>query len=378
MKRKWNAAACLLLALGLLLTGCGLFFGRGPEGLLEYVLIAPKEEGAIERLVEKKDEALESMAETLRCSTVSAQMNGAYIAAEDAGTSAQAALLAGSEGFFEVYPRYLVSGRLLSETELRTGEAKAVLDEDLAFKLFPTVDPIGQVISADGIEMEVVGVVRHARRVGETELHSIYAPLLAVQELPFETVMLSAIELPNSGANIMFGTVASDSWQGGGYDYRMEKEVLRARLPVLYSAVVFAFACVVWLIRRVNGLTVAFAANIRERLRREYIGRILPKAVPAGLGLLALYAALGCAAWFTGLRAVEPLYIFPEWVPENLVQWAAIRDVFWNLAVDGVRLIDVASAQVRAVQFWGGVINWGVLFLLMSAILLLCGRRKNA
>ncbi|MDO4740634.1 MAG: ABC transporter permease [Eubacteriales bacterium] len=377
MKRKKSAAAYLLLALALLLTGAGLWFTAIGEDLLEYVLLAPADEKEIIQLAEKKEDALEEMSDVLRASTVSGRAKGVHVSSADSADGAQAALHAGGEGFFEVYPKYLISGRLISETELRTGAPKALLDEELAFKLFPTVDPIGRKISVSGVELEVVGVVRHSRRVGETELYNVYAPLPAMSGVPFETLSLSAVPLPGSGAHIMFETIASDSWRAGGYFYRMEKEALRARLPVLYIGAIFAFAGVLWLVRKVNGLVLAFIGDIRARLQSSYAAKLLPRILSGILGLLLLYAALGCAAWFIGLQAVEPLYIFPEWVPENLVQWASIRKVFWNLATAASQQVNVASGDVRALQFWGGVIRWGVLFGLSGVVLLAHGRRKE-
>lgn len=377
MKRKTNTAALLLMALALFLVGVGLWQTACAPDLLEYVLIAPREEGEIARLLGKKDDALETMKDTFSASAVKASAHGIYISAKDAGTGVQAALTAGGEGFFEVFPEYLKAGRLLSETELRTGAAKAVLDEDLAFALFPTVDPIGRTISADGVDLEVVGVVRHSRRVGETELYGVYAPLLAVQELPMETLSLAVLPLPGSGASIMFETTASDSWRAGGSFYNYAKETLRARLPLLYTAILFGFALLVGLLHRLNGLTISAVGKLRARLEHDYLPKVLPRMIAYALCLLAAYALLVLAAWRLGAWAVEPLYVFPEWVPENLVKWSAIRDVFWNLAVDASRSIDVAPAAVRALQFWAGVIRWGTIFGLVSALLLAFGRKSG-
>jgi len=369
MKRKRSAAACLLIVLGAVLTAAGLWPTLRADDILQYVLIAPGEEGAIEQLLDKKDEALEEMADVLAASCVSAYGSGAYVSAPDAGAGAQAALYAGGEGFFEVYPRYLLSGRLPSETELRTGASKAALDEELAFKLYPTVDPVGKTIDVNGVEMEIVGVVRHSRRVGEEEEFGVYAPLGAVQEFGFETVSLSAIPLAGSGAHILFEDTVAGTWQGGGYFYRLEKEAMRAQLPALYTAVLFALVGLAALIRRVNALAASFGRKIRNRLEREYIGKIWPLAAAGVLGLILLYALLGGAIWLVARQAVQPLYMFPEWVPENLVQWSSICDVFWNLATSAMQPVNAASLAVREMQFWAGVVRWGVLLVLSGALM---------
>jgi putative ABC transport system permease protein len=50
-------------------------------------------------------------------------------------------------------------GRLFSTGELNAGKFVAVVGIDLVKKLFPKVDPIGQIIRFDGREFEIVGVV---------------------------------------------------------------------------------------------------------------------------------------------------------------------------------------------------------------------------
>lgn len=377
MKRKHRIGVWLLAALGLVLISAGLFFTVETKPLLEYVLPAVQSESEIAALVKKKDESLQSMAGSLEASCVAATMSGVAVSAPDAGTSAQAALFAGGEGFFEVYPRYLRSGRLLSETELKNGACRAVLDEDLAFKLFPTIDPVGQKISINGIELEVVGTVRHSRRVGEAELYTVYAPLLAVKNAPFEIMTLSAKPLSGSGASVMFESTASDNWRSGGEMLQTQKEVQRALLPIRYVLCIFAVAVLVRLLGVVNGFSHRAIDDIRQRLKQDYIKKLLPRIAVYALGLLACYGILVLFAYFVAERAAAPLYIFTEWVPDSIVEWSSIRAVFWNLAIDAVRPVRAATGTIRAIQFWAGVIRWGVLFCLCSCVLLLLPKKTG-
>lgn len=378
MKRKYSAAACVLLLFALLLTGAGLWNARGRGPLLQYVVIAPQGEGEIARLVRQKDDALEDLSDAISASAVTAIETNAFVSAPDAGTSAQATLRAGGEGFFEVFPRYLVSGRLLSETELEKGEKKAVLDEDLAFKLFPTINPVGAKITVGGSELEIVGVVRHQRRVGETDLYSVYAPVLALLDAEYEIIALSALPVEGSGAAIMFEDSAEALWQGGGFFCDFEKEALRAQLPLLYTMVIFGFAAAIWLLRRVNSLAMQAVGSIKRRMEDEYAARLAPRMILYAAGLIAAYAAVFGLMWLIGTQAVRPLYTFPEWVPENIVEWSAIRDVFWNLAVQGAKMTNAASGEMRALQFWAGTVRWGVLFGLVGMLLVLVSAKEKS
>lgn len=375
MKRKHRTGALLLAALGLFLIGTGLWQIRDAGNLLEYVLIAPQAPAEIAELVQKKEDALEGMAEALEASCVTATATGAYVSAPDMGTSAQATLFAGGDGFFQVYPRYLVSGRLPSETELKKGEPTAALDEDLAFALFPTVDPVGQTISVNGTQLRVVGVVRHERHVGEADLYTVYAPLLSVQEQPFSILTLSAKPLHGSGASVMFADTASDNWAPGGEMYNTDKETMRAKLPLRYALVLFAASLLLRAFGLVRSLGRRAAEDIHLRLQTKYLKVLLGRIAAWAAALAASCAVLLGALYAVAGVAVAPLYVFPEWVPDNIVEWSSIRDVFWNLATEGVQMISAATGAVRAIQFWAGVIQWGTIFGLIAALLLV--RRTN-
>lgn len=373
MKRKVNKGACLLLALALFLLGAGLWNTMGTQGLMQYVLIAPKEEGAIAQLVKKKDN--EELA--IGVSTITATASGVSVSAKNVDSSTQATLFAGTENFFEVYPRYLTAGRLFSQTELKKGEKLAVLDEDMAFQLFPTIDPLGQKIQIDGVELEVIGVVHHEYRVGDLDKFSVYAPLLALQNANYSIVTLSAKPMPGSGMSVTFETMASDYWASGGYCYNLEKEASRAFLPVRYTLVAFGIAAIVWIVHLLNRFLLDRVQRVRMRFKREYLPTILPQILLYILLFLVLYGLVCVLAWLLASWAVAPLYQFPEWVPESIVKWSSIRDVFWNLAISSVQMVNVATTQVRALQFWAGVVRWGVLLTLVSVILFMLDHRRR-
>ncbi|HZI14641.1 MAG TPA: ABC transporter permease [Myxococcus sp.] len=75
-------------------------------------------------------------------------------------------------GYFETLGIELVEGRLLQETDGHGGPKVIVVDERLAKTHLPAGGALGQRISADGEEYEVVGVVRHVAngRLGGEDL----------------------------------------------------------------------------------------------------------------------------------------------------------------------------------------------------------------
>ena len=89
-----------------------------------------------------------------------------------------------------------------------------------------------------------------------------------------------------------------------------------------------------------------------------------------GGGALVEPAALAALLYGLMTFTVEPLYVFTEWVPENIVAWSSLRDVFWNLTSSAAQLVKVGMPQMRRIEFAGGLLRWGCLLAAWAALLL--------
>lgn len=54
------------------------------------------------------------------------------------------------EGWLDVHPHFLTDGWLFTQTDYEKGNRVAVLDEKLAFQLFPTDEPVGRSAARSG------------------------------------------------------------------------------------------------------------------------------------------------------------------------------------------------------------------------------------
>ena len=369
MRNKRSAALVLLALVGLALTCAGLAGTWRVPDLLQYAAPAPETSEGLMNLVEDRKTALSDMADAVEASAVLAIKSGTYVSAGEGGASAQATLLAGSEGMFAVSPRYLTEGRLITDTELKAGEKVAVLDEELAFALFPTTGAVEGKVSVGGVELRVVGVVRHNRKVGERDLYNVYAPVRAVPAAGYEAVVLTVKPVPGSGAEIMFPSTAEAGWYSGGVSLSLEKESMRAHMPLRVSLSLAAIALIALGLRLWNRFSARRIRDIRAKLEKEYLPRVLPRILLYGLAIALGYGAIAACMYLTASFTAAPLYVFTEWVPENLVKWSAIRDVFWNLAGSDARLVQASTPEAREIAFWGGVLRWGVFFLYAAGLL---------
>lgn len=375
-KGKVRRGAWALMALGLMLALPPLALLLAEDDLLQYVVAAPSGEGAAQELASLLA-AREGVAETLGDS-VTATAVGAIAGQASVGAgekSASATVYAAGEGWFEIYPEALVSGRRITETELLRGDRVAMLDADLAFALFGAELPPGAEVRVLDERYEVVGTFRHRREVGEVSARAAIVPLRAASGA-LDAVVLSARPVANAGARTLFQTAAREGWQSGGSLYSLGKEAMRRTMLPRMLLLAFGLSALAALLRRMNGWASRGAAAFRAGMREYYFPRMLPRL----LGLIGM-CALGYGtllALLYGLLALsaQPLYVFTEWVPENISSWSSIRDVFWNLTGSAAQLVKIGTPQMRRVEFLGGMLRWGCICCLTAAVLLR-GRRRT-
>ena len=91
----------------------------------------------------------------------------------------------------------LLHGRLFTAEELASGASVALLDEQLALALFREVDITDRTFTLGGLTFQVIGVVRHARQVGDATDYGAYIPLLSGLEP--DALVVEADPLPGVG-----------------------------------------------------------------------------------------------------------------------------------------------------------------------------------
>ena len=376
----------VLMLLGGAMALCALVMLNMTRGALQYCAAAPApaEGGAqLTALVTARDEAREALEGTVSALAMGGVKEEVSLSAGSASESAT--LYAMGEAWLEVYPRMLVEGRRISETELKNGDRLIMLDAGLAFRLFGTELPEDARVSLDGHDYRVVGTMRHAgslfggRGVGDRQVYDACIPLNAAakDEILLDVVTLSGLSESTTGAAQLFEETARGSWLAGGTMIDLNKEAMRRTvLPRVILLIVGLYA-LVGLFKRMTGLCAKWAANFREALRGSYIGPLIPKL--AGTILLGLlgYGALIGLTWLLMDFSARPLYVFTEWVPDNIVAWSSLTKVFWNLVSDAATLVRVGSRELRVIEFWGGLTRWGTVLLLLGAALLPKRRRDE-
>ena len=363
-------AAMLLLALAML--------SRTPDAL-QYCAVAPQpgEKGAnYAKLSDSAGKLAGNMKDALAWTSLGGTMASVNVGA--GSKSAEAALYAIGEGWLEVYPRFIEQGRRLGESELSSGARAAMLDADLAFQLFGEELPEDAVVRLNDVEFRVVGTVRHAgsllggRGVGDSQRYDVYAPLRAVGAAGFQldTVALSALPVgTGGGAAQLFEEAAEGSGLTGGTLINLKKEAMRRTILPRVLLLIAGLYAMSGLFKRMTRLASGWIEGFRKALKQSYLKALIPRL----LGLVALillgYGALIGLTWLLLVYSAQPLYVFTEWVPENIVAWSSISKVFWSLTGEAARLVRVGTRELRVVEFWGGLARWGTVVFLLGAAL---------
>ena len=382
MKKTGKGLLCLMAA-GLCLIAFALFELLTMDARLEYALpnaqaitsndnetdlVAP-----LKRLIEAKNTAQSELTDCVSACAVGGVKTGESVGAED--KSLTATLYAVGDGWFEVYPQYLSAGRLIGSDEQTEGDRVIVLDAELAFKLFGGEDAIGRMVTLEGEEYEVVGLIRHRRSVGEMDEYTAYVPLLAAARIRLETVQVGAKPIPHTGAAVMFENAMTNSFIAGGCFYSIEKEAMRATMILRLFALVAGMYWLLRLLQWMNGVVERLIERFRERLSQHYMRELIWRLlIDVALCLLAYAAWIGLVYLLLSF-SIQPLYQFTEWVPENLVEWKAWKNVFWNLMRSQNRLVSVSTRTLAEVRFYGVLTRWGAAALLFGWAVPALGRR---
>jgi predicted permease len=196
--RRHLVVAQVALSLTLLITAA-LFFqslsrtlrvdpGFDPQGLaivsfdLDLQGYTPERRGAFAAQFVERTSALPDVmsAATANIVPLGGEMFGGSILAED-GPSSRATLARVSPRYFETLGLSVVRGRDFSPAEAAADAAVAIVNETLAQRLWPNMDPLGKrvrVTEPEGAWREVVGVARDAKYLSLTEapMGAYYVP----------------------------------------------------------------------------------------------------------------------------------------------------------------------------------------------------------
>lgn len=368
MKKRFTGMGWILLAAGGLLLAISLFQLIRTPVLLEYAVCAP---ASIDSIWESREKAMDQLGDAVH--QMSCEGLQTKVSFSAGGKSAQGALHSVDLGYLETCPRPMAAGRWMDGGEVERGDKLAVLDRELAFALFGSEEALGKSVSIGGGEYRVIGIAEHGGGVGDVEPYGAYVPLraAAAQGLQPGIMIMYALPAASEGMDQSFIAAMESLWGEGSF-YNTRKEVIGASMLPRLLFFVLGMMALARLLGLLRQLMARFNDQVRRMHSRMYLPRLLPRAAWR-YGLAALFAAaLLAAVYLLFSFMIEPVYTFTEWVPESLVDPAAISTVFWNLTRAAARSVTVRTPDAAAIAFWGGFANWGAILVLLA-----CAMRRR-
>ena len=353
-----------MLLAGLILLGAGLAGLLSEPGLVQYAFL-PSRDQETDYLSLLRD-CRSAMGESFPLLTLHAQKNQVTLSAGDL-TQSEICLYLTGPSWNEVNPRRLLAGRPVSNAEAERGDQVIVLDQETAFRFFGEEDPIGKTVSLGDTKLEVIGVAVHSRRIGETGSRAAWAPLGTVRDP--DLMVLSAPACSDSSLLSSFRTHAEESF-GTGTLISLPKEKTAAAMLPRIAAIVFALMLLKRWITWLTGFLRRKVNLVREESRRRYAARLIPFALVQFLPVVLLLALTIGAGYLLAAFAMEPIRIFPEYVPESLGNFAAWGSRFWDLTAAAASPVSLKTPELAEIQFYSGLIRWGTVLALLGIALL--------
>ncbi|MEO6238874.1 MAG: ABC transporter permease [Vicinamibacterales bacterium] len=208
-----------------------------------------------------------------------------------------------SPSYFDVLHLPLVRGRAFNAAEVMS-EAASIVTESTARRLWPGVDPLGQVLRLDDVDRPVVGVIRDAQvsRLGRTDEPYVFLPAGPDSQMRVQMLVAGATAAPAGGP--IRAAVAAIDPQLAVEITNLEDNLEQWRAPSKLVASLAATLAALALVLACTGVfgTVAYAVSrrVREIGIRVALGAahgdVLGMIVRQGMRPVAIGIAIGLPA----------------------------------------------------------------------------------
>ncbi len=296
-------------------------------------------------------------------------------------TSVSAGLVAIGKRYFDAYPALPYVGRLPNVDELERGDRVILLDEQIAIDLFHMVEVIDREVTVQQETYRVIGVLRHQKQVGDDADASVYVPMAALAKhgkVELRTLRMTVVPAEGGGAMATFVEKAQE-WKPGGDAYDLRKERVGATIWARYLGCATGFVLLGFLIGKYVQSILWLQQTMRRRLKDRYITQLLPFLIGhILLRVVALAALAALAAWLMNLL-LEPVYFYPEYIPQVVVEPKYLAETFWNLRRNEAATVVLRTSQIVRLKYFGGLCRTAVIVTLAGfSVMLLKLRKKRA
>lgn len=362
-KRRLSVPGIVLIVLSIAMIVPALVLLHSVSNDFQYILPGAANGQELRALYQEGEKTLEALSEWTDQVSILGKAQGVALSTDF--SSASVTLYAVPMGYFDMRHETLKAGRLLSGGDMKNCRDVILIDEKLAYQLFPGADAIGKTVTMGEIEWTIVGLLQNVPRFGETSEWTVYVPITTSFEHS-PSMQTLEINLRCKSRDTPSAILKNELMNGrsDGSFYELSKEKAAALMPLRWLLVILGCAVIRWLLH----CLIRYAQNqyhsYQEMLAGKYAKQLMGWLLLRGMILLLGFLIVAGVTYGVLSLVMQAALAFPDWIPEKPVSIASYISRFWSLHRSTAASIQLCSRESSVIALAVWLIRWGCFLLL--------------
>lgn len=263
--------------------------------------------------------------------------------------------------YFGIYHETLTEGRLISDRDIREAGNVIVIDQSLAYHLFPGGDAIGRTLRMGKREWTVIGLIRTVPRFGEVNDSVAYIPITTLGEYPFQPQTLEIhLQKGENTPTAVLKNMIMEKAESGTWIY-LSAEKIKAMMPLRLITVALLCFLICQLLRKSKSYAKNSYSQFRDKLTEKYAVNVIGWIVFRSLIFLMIWIVICGAVFATAWLIRQVVLTFPEWIPDKPFSLQSYIRRFWFIHHEESVGIQYLSHDLSTIQLGEGMIRIGCI-----------------
>ncbi len=329
-QKKWTSViVALLLLAGLVMTVFGILLVYSGWDFLQYIQSVDSSEDGLYTQYGRFEDVRKELSSLTGGNSISVRSWNVPIGTDNGESFVT--VYGTDKYYFGLYHETLIEGRMPSDRDIREARKVIVIDQELAYHLFPAADAIGHNLRMGKTEWTVVGLVQTVPRFGEANHTVVFVPITTLFNgvLEPQTMEIHLRRDRNTPTAVLKNEIIDKIGEGTWIDLAVKK--VSAMMPIrLIMVILLGYLICVVLKKMACYLKkqyLVYRELLQEKYARQLIGWLIGRLFILLLGCVAVSSFIMAAVYL--IRQV--IFIFPEWIPEKPFSLPSYISRFWSI-----------------------------------------------
>ena len=357
-----SVVLCIIGA-GLIAFGAAVAYQVPDE--IQYIVSAPESKDKTEIVFQEAKKTLQKLSDGTESACITGKAQSMIISTDVSARTVT--VYSVDTGYDDLFHRKTATGRMISNREIEESKKVIVIDQRIAYQLFPAGDALGQSIWLGECPWTVVGVVTDCSSIGEADGSMVYIPISTAieQDIAMQTLEIRLQTKRRDSSFTQIRGILSD-WRQGGSFYHLFREKTSAMMPLLWGAVILGCCIIRWLLNALLKYIKHQYEVFQGQLSRHYAYHLIGWICWKSLFVLLITTALSAVAYSVISLIRQTALLFPEWIPEKPVSITSYISRFWELHHTASVPVYYSSQEESAVMLASRLIQWGCFAFLAA------------